>query len=39
MQFGNKTVLKQLEDIEIDSFDNIYVTDRGGSSIKKYRIE
>ena len=29
MQFGNKTEFKQLEDIEIDSFDNIYVTDKG----------
>jgi hypothetical protein len=38
MQFGNKTVFKELEDIEIDSFSNIYVTDKGDSSIKKYKI-
>jgi tripartite motif-containing protein 71 len=36
MQFGNKTVFKDLKDIEIDSFSNIYVTDQADSSIKKY---
>ncbi len=38
MQFGNKIVFRELEDIEIDSFNNIYVTDKGDSSIKKHKI-
>jgi hypothetical protein len=38
MQFGNKTVFKDLEDIEIDPFSNLYVTEQGDSSIKKYKI-